>query len=243
MSATTTQNGNSPSRRSSGGRSPQELDYRHRGLIFDPSPGGYVPTAPTQPDRQHRRSRPLGPIVAKLVAFLLAASLVFWLIQAFVAQPFLVPGGAMAPTLQSGDRVLVVKAGFLQSPVRSGQIVVIRPPRFLPCTVKGTGSAGDLVLRVVALPGQAIWSIGDTIFVAGRPLHETGWYSPHSGPLGSRPIASTTLGQNQYFVLGDNRASACDSRAFGPIARSAIVGEAIATVVRDHHVYWHSLPA
>ena len=120
--------------------------------------------------------------MAKVAAFLIAAALACWLLQAFVAQPFLVPGGAMAPAIQPGDRILVVKAGLLESPVRTGQVVVIRPPRFLPCTVNGTGNAVDLVLRVVALPGQTIWSIGDTIFVDGRPLHETGWYSPRSGP-------------------------------------------------------------
>ena len=241
MSAATAQNGNSPVRRAGAGRAPQELDYRLRGLILDP--GGYVPTVPTQPERQRRRSHPLGPLMAKLMAFLVAAFLAYWLLQAFVAQPFLVPGGAMAPALQSGDRVLVLKAGFLQSPVRSGQIVVIRPPRFLPCTVRGTGNGGDLVLRVVALPGQAIWSVAGIIFLDGRPLQENGWYSPRSGPVGSRPIASTTLGKNQYFVLGDNRSSACDSREFGPIAKSAIVGEAVAIVARDHHVYLHILPA
>lgn len=243
MSAPTTQNDNSPGRRASASRSPHEFDYRLRGLILGPGPDGYVPAAPAPPERRHRRSLSLGPIVVKLVAFLLAAALVYWLIQAFVAQPFLVPGSAMSPTLQSGDRVLVVKAGFLESPVRSGQIIVIRPPHHLPCTVKGTGTAGDLLLRVVALPGQTIWSMGDTIFVDGRPLREKGWYSPRHGPVGSRPISSTALGPNQYFVLGDNRASACDSREFGPVAKSAIVGEAVATVARDHHVYLHKLPA
>ncbi|HEX3714536.1 MAG TPA: signal peptidase I [Trebonia sp.] len=235
-----TENSDSPARRATA-VSPQELDYRLRGLILDP--GGYVPTAPVQPERQRRRPRPVGPLLAKTAAFLIAAALACWLLQAFVAQPFLVPGKAMAPTLQAGDRILVVKAGLLESPVRAGQVVVIRPPRFLPCTVSGSGTAAALVLRVVALPGQTIWSVGDTIFVNGQPLREAGWYSPRSGPVGSRPIASTTLGEDQYFVLGDNRSSACDSRAFGPVAKSSIVGEAVAAVARDHHLYLHKLPA
>jgi signal peptidase I len=241
MSETTTENNDAPSRRTATVRSPQEFDYRLRGLILDPD--GHVPTAPVQPERERRRPRPLGPLAVKAAAFFAAAALAFWLLQAFVAQPFVVPGSAMAPTLQPGDRILVLKAGPVEGPVRSGQVVVIRTPRFLPCTVKTAGGAGDLVLRVVALPGQTIWSIGETIFVNGRPLQEKGWYSPKSGPVGARPIASTTLTADQYYVLGDNRSSACDSRAFGPVSRSAIVGRAVATVARDHHVYLHQLPA
>jgi signal peptidase I len=220
-----------PARRATAVRSPQEPDYRLRGLSTDPA--DYVSAAPVRPERQ-RRPRRHGPILAKAAALLVVAALAGWLLPAFVVQSFSVPGGAMSPTLQAGDRILVAKSGLLEGPIQAGQIVVFRPPKFLPCTVVGGG--GDLVLRVVARPGQTIWSIDNTIFVDGRPLSEKGWYAPRSGPLGSRPIASTALARNQYYVLGDDRAGACDSRVFGPIAASSIVGEAIATVVRHGHV-------
>ena len=213
-------------------RPPQELDYRLRGLSTDPT--DYVSAAPFRPDRQRRRRRH-GPFLAKMAVLLVVAALAAWLVPAFAVQSFSVPGAAMSPTLQAGDRILVDKSGLLEGPIQAGQIVVFRPPRFLPCTVVGGG--GDLVLRVVALPGQTIWSIGNTIFVDGRPLSERGWYAPRSGSVGSRPISSTTLTQNQYFVLGDNRSGSCDSRVFGPISGSSIVGEGIAIVVRHGHVF------
>jgi signal peptidase I len=223
--------GGEPARRATAVRLPQEPDYRLRGLSTDPA--DYVSAAPTRPDRR-RRPRRRGPILAQAAVLLAVAALAGWLLPAFVVQSFSVPGGAMAPTLQAGDRILVAKSGLLEGPIHTGQIVVFRPPKFLPCTV--VGGRGDLVLRVVARPGQTIWSIDNTIFVDGRPLSEKGWYAPRSGPLGSRPISSTTLARNQYFVLGDNRAGACDSRVFGPISGSSIVGEGIATLVRHGHV-------
>ena len=233
MSPSSSDNGDLPvvtahvaARRATAVRSPQELDYRLRGLSTDPT--DYVPTAPTRPDRR-RRPRRHGPLLAKVAVLLAVAALAAWLLQAFVVQPFSVPGEAMTPTLQAGDRILVVKSGLLKGPIHSGQIVVFRPPQFLPCTVVG-GGGGDLVLRVVALPGDTIWSVDDTIFVDGRPLRERGWYDPRFGQVGSRPIPSTTLARNQYFVMGDNRSDACDSRVFGPISKSSIVGEAIAIV-------------
>jgi signal peptidase I len=167
-------------------------------------------------------------------------ALVVLLLQAFVIQPFSVPGAAMAPTLQPGDRILVLKSGLLEGPIRSGQIIVFHSPESLPCTVAG-GRGGDLVLRVVALPGDTIWSVGDTIFVDGRVLAEPGWYNPRFGQVGSTPIRSTRLAPDHYFLLADNRADACDSRVFGPISKSSVVGEGIAVVDRHGHVFLRSL--
>jgi signal peptidase I len=221
-------------------RSPQELDYRLRGL--DAPEGTELPApepeerVPPKPERTDHRPRRQGPLLVKVTILLALATLALLLLRAFVIQPFAVPGDAMTPTLQTGDRILVVKAGLLEDSVHSGEIVVFRPPQSLPCTVVG-GRSGDLVLRVVALPGQTIWSVDKTIFVDGRPLSEAGWYNPRSGPIGSTPIRSTTLGPGQYFVMADNRLDACDSRVFGPISTSSIVGEGVAIVGRHGHVY------
>lgn len=216
-------------------RLPQELDHRLRGLHAEPSEA--VPAAPSPTDQpQHRR----GPLLAKAAVFLALAALVVLLLRAFVIQPFAVPEDAMSPTLQPGDRILVLKLGLLEGPIHSGQIMVFHAPQSLPCTVVG-GRGGDLVRRVVALPGDTIWSVGDTIFVDGRPLGERGWYNPRFGQVGSTPIRSTRLGPGQYFVLADNRADTCDSRVFGPISKSSLVGEGIAIVGRHGHVSFGSL--
>jgi signal peptidase I len=231
----------SAARRVSAVRSPQELDYRLRGL--DAPTRTEPPTAepqervPPRPERTDHRPRRQGPLLVKVTVLLAMAALVALLLQAFVIQPFAVPGDAMTPTLQAGDRILVVKSGLLEGPIHRGEVVVFRPPQSLSCTVVG-GRSGDLVLRVVALPGQTIWSVGKTIFVDGRPLSEAGWYNPRSGPVGSTPIRSTTLGSGQYFVMADNRLDACDSRVFGPISKSSVVGEGVGIVGRHGHVYF-----
>jgi len=228
-------------------RLPQEVDYRLRGLGAGPTEP--VPSSPARTDKPpvpatqaglSQRGRRYGPFLVKLTIFLAVAAGAAWLLQAFLVQPFSVPGDAMAPTIQPGDRILVAKSGLIESPIHSGEILVFRPPRSLACAVAG-GAGGDLVLRVVALPGQTIWSAGKTIYVDGRAWHDRGWYSPKSGQLGSTPIASTTLRPNQYFVMGDNRSDACDSRVFGPIGKSSIVGVGIAVVMRHGHVFLRTL--
>jgi signal peptidase I len=177
---------------------------------------------------------------AELVAIAAVAALAVWLLQAFVVQPYLVTGATMAPAIQAGDRILILKAGALVGPIHSGEVVVLHPPKSPSCDVAG-GHEGDLVLRVVGMPGQTIWSIGNTIFINGRPLHERGWYDPRFGEVDSVPIPSTALGRGQYFLMGDNRSDACDSRFFGPISKSSIVGQGIAVLIRHGHVFFRTL--
>src|SRR5215471_8373101 len=200
---------------------PPVADYRLRGLVIDETVPVQPPPRPERPPRVRHRHL---PVVVEVVALVAVAVLAVWILQAFVVQPYAMPGATMTPAIQAGDRILIVKAGPLVGPIRSGEVVVLRPPKSLSCAVTG-GQAGDLVLRVVGMPGQTIWSVGTTIFVDGRPLHERGWYDPRFGQVGSTPVPSTRLGQNQYFVMGDNRSLACDSRAFGPVSASSIIGK------------------
>ncbi|HLW94756.1 MAG TPA: signal peptidase I [Solirubrobacteraceae bacterium] len=204
------------------------------GLLREPAP---LAPEPRVDHPQHRRT---GALLAKLGVFVAVVAVAVLLLQAFVVQPFSVPGDAMAPTVQSGDRILVLKWGLLEGPIRRGEIVVFHPPRSLPCTVVG-GHAGDLVLRVLGLPGERIESSAGAILVDGRPLRERSWYDPRFGQIGSTPIPSTTLAPSQYFVMGDNRSDACDSRLFGAISKTSIVGEGIAVVGRGGHVFFGTL--
>jgi signal peptidase I len=216
-------------------RSPQELDHRLRGLHSELTDDFPAPSARTD-HHQHRHGR----LLAKVAVFVAVAAVAVLLLQAFVIQPFSLPGDAMSPSLKSGDRLLVLKSGLLRGNIHSGEIVVFHPPRSLPCTVVG-GRARDLALRVVAVPGEVIWSAGNTIFIDGRPLRKPSWYDPRFGQVGSTPIRSTTLASGQYFVMADKRSDACDSRAFGPISKSSVVGEGIAVVGRHGHVSFGTL--
>ena len=93
----------------------------------------------------------------------------------------------------------------------------------------------------MALPGEVIRSVGDTVLVDGRPLRNRAWYDPRFGEVGATPIRSTTVPPGSYFVMADNRSDACDSRLFGAVPRSSIVGEGIAIVARRGHVFFGTL--
>jgi signal peptidase I len=211
-------------------RTGQAHDYRFRSLRTGPTGG--APVASSRTNLRHRYHRPL---LATAAIFVAVAALAVFLVQAFVIQPYAVGGDAMTPTLQAGDRILVLKPALLRGSIHPGDIVVVHTAKSLPCSVAGGGS-GNLVLRVAAVPGNVISSTGGTILVDGRPLRERGWYDPRFGQVGSTPIRRTSLDAGRYFVLADNRANACDSRTFGSIPASSIIGEGIAVVGRQGHV-------
>jgi signal peptidase I len=203
-----------------------------------PDPAGPDPASPdpasTGPPRRKRwRS------VTEMVITVLAAALVAVLLRTYACQSFYVPSASMVPTLAVYDRILVQKAFFTWHDVREGNIVVFTHPPLDHCPgVAG----GDLVKRVIALPGQTIYSAGDGIYVNGHRLAEP--YLPGYDPLGP-PIASRQhpyrVPPGEFYVLGDNRADSCDSRYWGPIRGSSIVGKAILVIWHDSHPEFHGL--
>jgi signal peptidase I len=171
--------------------------------------------------------------LTEAVVTILAAVLLSVLVRTCAFETFFIPSGSMIPTLGVDDRVLVQKAFFDWRDVRDGDIVVFtHPPRDL---CPGPRS-DDLIKRVIALPGQALYSDGGAVYVDGRRLAEP--YLPSPDPLGV-PIASSEhpyrVPAGEFYVLGDNRALSCDSRYWGPIQGSSIVGKAIVVFWHDSH--------
>jgi len=171
--------------------------------------------------------------VVVVVAVLLAAGL-----RSFVVQAFFVPSGSMEPTLQVGDRILVDKVAFSPTSLRDGDVVVFARPPGDVAGVCDDPTAADLVKRVVALPGQTIRSVGNAIYVDGRRQAEP--YLPPGTVLG-KPVPSQRVPPGRFYVMGDNRSLSCDSRYWGTIRGSTIVGRVVAIVWRHGRPYLHVL--
>jgi signal peptidase I len=114
-------------------------------------------------------------------------------------------------------------------------VVFTHPPADTDCSgPEGT----DLVKRVIALPGQTIYSSGNDIYVDGRRLAEN--YLPQPDPLGPaipRSSASNPyrVPAGEFYVMGDYRQISCDSRYWGPVKGTTIVGKAILLWWRGGH--------
>lgn len=194
--------------------------------------GSSLATRPLHRFGRRRFGRALEWATVLLVAALLALGL-----RTFAFEVFSVPSSSMTPTIQIGDRILVDKAFFNYHGLRPGNIIVFRrPPRDVAGVCAGP-EVGDLVKRVVGLPGQTISSQGNTIFINGKPQAEP--YLASGTALG-RPIQPPVhIPKDHYFVLGDNRANSCDSRYWGTITGSSIVGRVVAIIWHNGHPDLH----
>jgi signal peptidase I len=202
--------------------------------MIDPADGGPPGSGPAgaRPAGSRPRRRRWRRTLAETAVTVGVAVLLAVLVRTFVFQTYYIPTSSMVPTLGVYDRILVQKAFFNSSDVRQGDIVVFTHPPRDDCPGPQNG---DLVKRVIALPGQTIYSSGNSIYVNGQLLAEP--YLPRYDPLGP-PIPDASrqhpyrVPAGEFYLLGDNRAISCDSRYWGPITGSSIVGKVIL-------VWWH----
>ena len=151
------------------------------------------------------------------------------LLRTFVVQTFYIPSASMEPTLQEGDRILVNKLSYHLHGVDRGDIIVFSRPPLEAQSCSGP-LVNDLVKRVIGLPGETISLHDGAVEVDGRKLPQP-WLPAGTSTLPGPGSAPYSLQQpykvpsGMYFLMGDNRKYSCDSRYWGPIPRSLIVGK------------------
>jgi len=145
------------------------------------------------------------------------------LIRAFLIQPFIVDGSSMVPNYHNNDYLLTDKLTYRFRDPKRGEVVVFRYPR---------NPAENYIKRVVGLPGETVEIKGDLVIIknAANPGGIT--LAEDYANIGDAPTPfatdmTTTLGDDQYFVLGDNRHASSDSRFFGPLDRQYLIGRPI----------------
>ena len=137
----------------------------------------------------------------------------------FIYQPVRVEGGSMNPGLEDQDRLFINKFTAELGIIQRGDVVVFRYPH---------DKTKSYIKRVIGVPGDTVRIDHGNVFVNGTYLPEP--YVPHSFE-DDRSLPETTLPASGYFVLGDHRNIASDSRDFGLVDRRLIYGKAT-------FVYW-----
>lgn len=160
--------------------------------------------------------------IVEWLGIILVALAAAFLIRGYVFQTFYIPSVSMVPTLQVGDRIIVSKLSTAFGDINRGDVIVFKHPPREQCG-GDTGPNSDLVKRVIGLPGDELTSRNNTIYVNGKKLVE---HWEHAPDLGSE-IGYVKVPKNQYFMMGDNRPSSCDSRMWGTLPKSLIVGKVV----------------
>lgn len=136
------------------------------------------------------------------VVYALVLFLSFYLVPRFLVEKIMIDGSSMEPSLYHENHILIEKISrYFSGPDRFDVVVFC----------KQTGETKrTYVKRVIGLPGETVQIKGETIWINGKPLEEHYGKDPivFAG-LAREPI---TLGEGEYFVLGDNRTISADSR-------------------------------
>lgn len=157
--------------------------------------------------------------VFSLILNLGVAMLCVWLILTFVGQRTVVNGNSMYDTLHDGESLIVEKISYrLRDPQRFEIIV-------FPCDASGEEQL--FIKRIIGLPGEELYIDTDgSIYINGERLYEG--YGTEPFTYQGRAATTIKIGQDEYFVLGDNRNHSTDSRyeSVGNVKRDIIVGKA-----------------
>jgi signal peptidase I len=190
--------------------------------------------------RQRFRAWRFAPVV-EVIATIALALVLAESVQAAVVKPFVIPSQSMEPTLLPGQRVLVNRLAYdFGGLPQRGDIVVFHPPSSLACAVnvpinepcpRGVGShASDyFVKRVIGLPGDRLSIKNGHPVINGKELTDEPYITPCSDSTTCEMPHTIVIPRGEYYMLGDNRGDSDDSRYWGPVPLSWIIGEVFAT--------------
>lgn len=154
------------------------------------------------------------------------------LVRVYVLQQFYISGPSMESTLFGNNRVLVNKLSYRLHSIHRGDVVVFDRVT----TSDGAVVHDDLIKRVIALPGDTVEIKNCIVVVNSRPTVESYLDKDvldFTDPVNRCRVANLpvqTVPNKKIFVMGDNRPESFDSRSFGPISESLVVGRAFAIV-------------
>ena len=181
------------------------------------------------PERAVRGEKPRrrggGPGCAfEIVETLVLTLVIFFVLQNFVAQPFQVQQHSMDRTFAQGDYVLVDRLSHLWSPYARGQVVVFRPP------AGAAGQTGPFIKRVIGVGGDTVEVEDGQLFVNGLALDEPYLFRNDAGvvePTETGDQSRWAVPEGELFVMGDHRQASDDSRVFGPIPVTSVIGRGL----------------
>ena len=181
-------------------------------------------------------------IVLDWVLTIAGAVVIVLALKMWVVNPYRIPSSSMEPTLHcakpglgceapggffdGSDRVLANRFIYRFRNPKRGEIIVFKTP---PQAQVRCGAGGTFVKRLIGLPGEVVSERDGYVYINGAHLQEP--YIKADRRDHEPPRTWTRIPKGYYFFMGDNRGASCDSRVWGPVPRTNLIGEVF-------FVYW-----
>lgn len=149
--------------------------------------------------------------------FLIIALLVVVPIRVFIAQPFIVSGASMNPTFQDRQYLIVDELSYHINDPERGDVAIFRYPK---------NPEQYFIKRVIGLPGETLVDNEGQITIKNKDGEIIKTLDEPYVAFPKKENVEYTLGNREYFMMGDNRAGSFDSRVWGPVDRDLFVGKA-----------------
>ena len=156
-------------------------------------------------------------LLKEVLKFSLIAILIVAPIRIFIAQPFIVSGSSMEPTFQTKQYLIVDQISYRFEKPKRGEVVIFKYPNNL---------STFFIKRIVGLPGETVEMIDGEVFIKNNASSEGFIIKESYIKEKTDDLFTAVLGDNEYFVMGDNRMHSSDSRVWGPLDEKFIVGKA-----------------
>jgi len=174
---------------------------------------GQATTAPPVSEEKASKSKhSTAAVLRETLETLLLALIIFFGVKEFILQNFRVEGQSMEPNFHTGQYLIVDKISYRLHPIERGDVIVFVPPK---------EANRDFIKRVIALPGERVEIRQGRVLINGKLLQE-----PYIKVSWNYTYGPQVVGDNEYFVLGDNRNNSSDSRMWGLLPKKNIVGKA-----------------
>lgn len=157
-------------------------------------------------------------IFAEIIRFLILSIVIVVPIRIFIAQPFIVKGESMHPTFEDGEYLIVDEITYYRKEPERGDVIIFKYPK---------DPSKYYIKRIIGLPGETVSISQGVITITSRenPIGKT-LDEPYIKNI-AYDNATASLGEGEYFVMGDNRTNSSDSRSWGVLPREDIVGRAL----------------
>ena len=155
----------------------------------------------------------------EIIQFALLAIIIVLPIRFFVAQPFIVSGASMENTFHTNEYLIVDRISYYLNEPQRGDVIVFRYPR---------NPSQYFIKRIIGLPGDTIDINGNVVTVSNSE-NEVGVVldEEYIKSMDKNTYLNETLGEREYFVMGDNRDESSDSRVWGVLQEDNIIGRAL----------------